>query len=103
MEMEPTEILSKDNPGNLMNKAYEDPNFNVFDQGPVAFESSLPQNRRLVLKNVPVKLKHKAIEGMMGQFGAAVDVYIPSFSQQESFKEYKVGYNFVFVEFKTFA
>lgn len=120
------DAISPTNPNNPMAAAYNDPELNAYEEGPVAFECK--ENCRIVLKNVPVNLKGKiifnyteakinclclnlklldifliiahAIENILKQFGKVVDINIPK--NQENFSTYREGFKVVFVEFSMF-
>lgn len=91
-------MLSKDNPANVMNEDFQDPNFNAFNEGPAPIECQ--ENKRIVLKNVPDGLKKHGIEALMRRFGNC-DVHVPA--QQEGYKHYKEGFKIAFVEFSKFT
>lgn len=82
---------------NSLLEHFNNPEFNAFEAGPVVNECQ--DNCRVLLRNVPRKLKHHAIDSMLGQFGTIVDINIPK--NQDNFNN-REGFMSVFVEFSTF-
>lgn len=75
-------------------EAFNDPDFNAFEQGPAVKECN--EKKTIVLKNVPEQLKQHTIEGMLSKFGKITRVFIPP-SQ-----EFRGSLMHVFIDFSTF-
>lgn len=84
---------------NLMTEAYNDTDFNVFDEGITPTECVKEKNRRILLRNIPSKMKPEACRRVLEQFGTVVDINVPK--NQECFNN-KDGFSCVFAEFKLF-
>ena len=84
---------------NFMKEDYDNTAFNVFDEGIAPTQCNTSENRRILLRNVPFKLKSEAIKRLLEQFGSVVDFSIPN--NQDSFNN-KKGFRCVFAEFELF-
>lgn len=76
---------------------HNNPEFNAFEEGPVANECK--DNCRILLRNVSSKLKRHAIDALLSQFGKVVDINLPK--NQDSFNN-KEGFVSWFAEFSKF-
>lgn len=79
---------------------FNNPETNAFEAGPVMAMGKVHENRRIVIKDIPVKLQRHAIENLLKTFGILTDFNIPN--NQETFKQHKPGFMIAFAEFSTF-
>lgn len=88
-----------DNVPNFMEEDYNDTETNCFDGGLTPLDCDKSENRKILLRNVPFKLKLETIRRLLEQFGTVVSVDIPK--NQDSFNN-KSGFRCVFAEFQYF-
>lgn len=84
---------------NFMAKAYNDTEFNIFENGIAPTECGKVENRRILLRNVPKKWTVEAIRRLLEKFGTVKDINIPK--NQDSFNN-EPGLCCVFAEFENF-